>query len=78
MAELYEIKESVQVTLTEQQGEAKLIQIQGWQRRRQSRPASIAVAAAAWAALVVAMFSHAYIWVHYFCTERPELRVIYG
>ena len=22
--------------------------------------------------------SHAYIWVHYFCTERPDMRLIYG
>ncbi len=39
---------------------------------------AIAVAAASWATLVVAMFSHAYIWVHYFCTERPDMRLIYG
>ncbi len=30
------------------------------------------------AGLVVAAFSHAYIWVHYFCTERPDMRRIYG
>lgn len=30
------------------------------------------------AALVVAGFSHLYIWVHYFCTERPDMRRIYG
>ena len=30
------------------------------------------------AALVVAMFSHLYIWVHYICTERPDMRLIYG
>jgi len=29
------------------------------------------------AALVFAAFSHAYIWVHYFATERPDMRVIY-
>jgi hypothetical protein len=39
---------------------------------------AIAVIGASWAALVVAMFSHAYIWVHYFCTERPDMRLIYG
>lgn len=30
------------------------------------------------AALAVAAFSHAYIWVHYYCTERPDMRGIYG
>jgi len=30
------------------------------------------------AGLVFAAFSHAYIWVHYFATERPDMRVIYG
>lgn len=30
------------------------------------------------AALVVAAFSHAYIWVHYYATERPDMRRIYG
>ena len=39
---------------------------------------AIAVAGASWAALVVAMFSHAYIWVHYRCTERPDMTAIYG
>ncbi len=29
------------------------------------------------AALVVALFNHAYIWVHYFATERPDMRRIY-
>jgi hypothetical protein len=38
----------------------------------------IAIAGASWAALVVAGFSHAYIWVHYFCTERPDMKMIYG
>ena len=38
----------------------------------------IAIAGASWAALVVAAFSHAYIWVHYFCTERPDMKFIYG
>ncbi len=38
----------------------------------------IAVAGASWAGLVVALFSHAYIWVHYFCTERPDMKDIYG
>ncbi len=30
------------------------------------------------AALVSAAFSHLYIWVHYFCTELPDMRRIYG
>ncbi|MDH4199980.1 MAG: hypothetical protein OEV66_06325 [Spirochaetia bacterium] len=30
------------------------------------------------AALLVALFNHAYIWVHYFCTERPDMEKIYG
>lgn len=30
------------------------------------------------AALVVAAFSHVYIWLHFFATERPDLRRIYG
>ncbi len=38
----------------------------------------IAIAFASRAALVVAGFSHAYIWVHYFCTEKPDMNFIYG
>ena len=30
------------------------------------------------AALIVAAFSHVYIWVHYYCTEKPDMRRIYG
>jgi protein-S-isoprenylcysteine O-methyltransferase Ste14 len=30
------------------------------------------------AALATALFQHAYIWVHYYCTEEPDMRVIYG
>jgi hypothetical protein len=29
-------------------------------------------------ALVAAVFGHLYIWVHYFATERPDMRRIYG
>ncbi len=29
-------------------------------------------------ALAAALFSHIYIWVHYFCTEKPDMQVIYG
>ena len=30
------------------------------------------------AALLVALFNHVYIWVHYYFTERPDMGVIYG
>lgn len=30
------------------------------------------------AALSVALFQHAYIWVHYWCTEKPDMEIIYG
>ena len=30
------------------------------------------------AALLAAAFSHAYIWVHYYCTELPDMKRIYG
>ena len=30
------------------------------------------------AALLVALFNHVYIWVHYFFTERPDMVKIYG
>ena len=30
------------------------------------------------AALCMALFSHMYIWVHYYCTELPDLRTING
>ena len=30
------------------------------------------------AALTVAAFSHAYIWVHFFGTERPDMEFLYG
>ncbi len=29
-------------------------------------------------ALLLAGFNHAYVWVHYHCTEKPDMRVIYG
>jgi len=38
----------------------------------------IAIAGASQAAMVVALFSHAYIWVHFYCTEQPDMKVIYG
>lgn len=30
-----------------------------------------------WAALIGALFQHTYIWVHWYCTEEPDMRVIY-
>ena len=30
------------------------------------------------AALVVALFNHLYIWVHYYTVERPDMEYIYG
>ena len=30
------------------------------------------------AALLAAVFNHVYIWVHYYCTELPDMRIIYG
>ncbi|MEE8141672.1 MAG: methyltransferase, partial [Planctomycetota bacterium] len=38
----------------------------------------IAFAFASRAALVTSLFAHAYIWVHYFCTEKPDMELIYG
>jgi hypothetical protein len=29
-------------------------------------------------ALFFALFSHLYIWIHYFCTEKPDMVRIYG
>ena len=34
--------------------------------------------AASKAALLAALFHHAYIWVHYVCTELPDMRRVYG
>ena len=30
-----------------------------------------------WNAIVLALFYHAYIWVHMYCTEDPDMRVLY-
>lgn len=30
------------------------------------------------AALMVAMFNHIYVWVHYYCTELPDIHYIYS
>lgn len=39
---------------------------------------AIALLTGSRAALVSALFQHAYIWVHMYCTEEPDMRVIYG
>jgi len=31
-----------------------------------------------WNALVLALFYHAYIWVHMYCTEDPDMRILYN
>lgn len=38
---------------------------------------SIALFQGSQPALIVAIFQHAYIWVHYFCTEKPDMEIIY-
>ncbi len=35
---------------------------------------AIALLFGSWNALVLALFQHAYIWVHFYCTEQPDLR----
>ncbi|HMB99644.1 MAG TPA: methyltransferase, partial [Flavobacteriaceae bacterium] len=30
------------------------------------------------AAILVALFSHLYIWIHYYTTELPDMKYIYG
>jgi len=39
---------------------------------------SLALAAGSGAALCSAAFQHAFIWAHYFCTEEPDMRLMYG
>lgn len=39
---------------------------------------AVAVAFDSSAALVLAAFSHAYIWVHFFATERPDMRFLHA
>lgn len=39
---------------------------------------AIAVLCNSSAALAVAAFSHAYIWVHYYATEKPDMDYLYG
>lgn len=38
----------------------------------------IALLFGSWNALVLAWFQQAYIWVHMYCTEAPDMRWIYG
>ena len=38
----------------------------------------IALLFGSWNALALALFQHAYIWVHMYCTEAPDMRFIYG
>lgn len=38
----------------------------------------IALIAGSTAALAAALFQHAYIWVHFYCTEEPDMELIYG
>jgi protein-S-isoprenylcysteine O-methyltransferase Ste14 len=39
---------------------------------------SITLVARSHVGLVAALFQHAYIWVHYLCTEEPDMEVLYG
>jgi hypothetical protein len=39
---------------------------------------AIALLTGSRAALAAALFQHAYIWVHMYCTEGPDMKVIYG
>ena len=39
---------------------------------------AIALLTGSLATLAVALFQHAYIWVHLYCTEEPDMRIIYG
>ena len=39
---------------------------------------SIALFHASQEALILAIFQHAYVWVHHFCTEKPDMELIYG
>ncbi len=38
----------------------------------------VAFLAGSWQALVVAFFQHAYIWVHMYTVEAPDIRWLYG
>ena len=38
---------------------------------------AIALLTGSWNALILALFQHAYIWVHMYCTEDPDMKIIY-
>lgn len=38
---------------------------------------AIALLTRSQAALALALFQHAYIWVHWYCTEQPDLKVLF-
>ncbi len=38
----------------------------------------IALLTGSWNALALALFQHAYIWVHMYCTEGPDMKTLYG
>ena len=39
---------------------------------------SIAFITRSQVALVAALFQHAYVWVHFYCTEKPDMDLMYG
>lgn len=39
---------------------------------------AIAFLAGSLAALSLSAFEHAYVWVHYYCTEKPDMDLMYG
>jgi hypothetical protein len=39
---------------------------------------SIAFLIGSRAALSLALFQHAYVWVHYYCTEEPDMKLLYA
>lgn len=39
---------------------------------------AIAILTRSQAAIAAALFQHAYIWVHWYCTEEPDMRLLYG
>lgn len=39
---------------------------------------AIAILTRSQAAIAAALFQHAYIWAHWYCTEEPDMRLLYG
>ncbi len=39
---------------------------------------SLALFAGSQAALSVAIFQHAFVWAHYYCTEKPDMEIIFN